>query len=77
MCRPLDTPEELAAVLRLEVSTVHRLAREKRIPSIRVTRKSVRFVLADVLAALGVRQEVPVEARGQEAAAPPASGLAP
>lgn len=46
------TARQLAAVLQVSESTVHRLAREGRIPSVRLTPRLVRFNLRAVLRAL-------------------------
>jgi excisionase family DNA binding protein len=62
----LKTAEELATLIRVETSTVHRLARQGRIPCIRVTRKTIRFILDDVLAAVGVPLKPQPEAAGRE-----------
>jgi predicted site-specific integrase-resolvase len=57
MVTEFKTAKELGAVVRLDPGTIHRLAREGRIPCVRVTRKTVRFILADVLEAIGVGRE--------------------
>lgn len=49
---PALTPDELAAQLSVTKETVLRWAREKRIPSIRPTRRLIRFDAADVRRAL-------------------------
>jgi excisionase family DNA binding protein len=46
------TARQLAAVLQVSESTVHRLAREGRIPSVRLTTRLVRFNLKAVCRAL-------------------------
>jgi len=46
------TARQLAAVLQVSESTVHRLAREGRIPSVRLTPRLVRFNLKAVFRAL-------------------------
>ena len=46
------TARQLASVLQVSESTVHRLAREGRIPSVRLTPRLVRFNLKAVLRAL-------------------------
>ncbi len=46
------TARQLAAVLQVSESTVHRLAREGRIPSVRLTPRLVRFNLKAVCRAL-------------------------
>ena len=49
---PYLTARQLAAVLQVSESTVRRLAREGRIPSVRLTSRLLRFNLASVTAAL-------------------------
>ena len=46
------TAEELGVRLRLKADTIVAWAREDRIPAIRLSKKVLRFRLADVLAAL-------------------------
>lgn len=46
------TARQLAAILQVSESTVRRLAREGRIPSVRLTPRLLRFRLAAVLQAL-------------------------
>lgn len=46
------TARQLAAILQVSESTVHRLAREGRIPSVRITPRLVRFNLKAVRHAL-------------------------
>ncbi len=46
------TARQLAAILQVSESTVRRLAREGRIPSIRLTSRLMRFHLPSVLSAL-------------------------
>ena len=48
----LLTARELASCLRVSADTVRTWARRGRIPTIRLSRKVVRYDLADVLAAL-------------------------
>lgn len=48
------TARQLAKVLQVSESTVRRLARKRRIPSVRVTPKIIRFHLDAVRAALDV-----------------------
>lgn len=48
----LETPETLARLYGVTVPTIRRWVREGRIPSIRPTRKVLRFRLADVERAL-------------------------
>jgi excisionase family DNA binding protein len=49
------TARQLAARLQVSETTVHRLAREGRIPAVRLTPRLVRFHLATVLEALDGR----------------------
>jgi len=49
------TARQLAARLQVSETTVHRLAREGRIPAVRLTPRLVRFHLAAVLEALDGR----------------------
>ena len=51
------TARQLAAVLQVSESTVRRLAREGRIPSIRLTARLLRFHLQTVLSALDGTQQ--------------------
>lgn len=48
----LLTAEELAAHLRMKSQTIRLWARSGKIPSCTLSRKAIRFVLSDVLAAL-------------------------
>jgi len=52
ICPNTLPPRELAAALRLTADTVRRLARENRIPAIRLSPKVIRFDPAAVAAAL-------------------------
>jgi excisionase family DNA binding protein len=61
----LKTVEEVAAVLRLKPTTIYRLARQGKIPSFKLSRKTIRFDLDAVLEAVGIRKPQP-EAAGQE-----------
>jgi excisionase family DNA binding protein len=52
------TARQLAGLLQVSESTVRRLAREGRIPSVRLTSRLMRFHLASVMSALdGTRQK--------------------
>jgi excisionase family DNA binding protein len=53
-----QTAEEVGAHLRLNADTVLGWARQGRIPFVRLSRKIVRFKLADVVAALEASQNV-------------------
>jgi excisionase family DNA binding protein len=53
----LSTAAEIADLLRVSVETVREWARQRRIPSIKLSAKAVRFNAADVLAAIKARQE--------------------
>jgi excisionase family DNA binding protein len=48
----LVTPRELAAFMQVSISTIYNWMKDERIPVIRVSRNTVRFSVADVLAAL-------------------------
>jgi excisionase family DNA binding protein len=50
------TADEIATAVRLAPSTIHNFARIGRIPAVRVSRKTIRFRLDDVMAALAVPQ---------------------
>ena len=55
------TAEELAELLRLSPGTIKQMARDGRIPSIRLSRKTLRFdvkAVAAALSALAVEKEV-------------------
>jgi len=52
------TARQLAEVLQVSESTVHRLRRSGRIPAITLTERLIRFNLKDVKAALGVGRPV-------------------
>jgi hypothetical protein len=65
MISELKTAEEVGAVVRLDAATVHRLARLGRIPSLRLSKKTVRFDLAAVLAAMGAPTKSRPKAIGQ------------
>jgi excisionase family DNA binding protein len=58
------TARQLAEVLKVSESTVRRLAREGRIPAVRVTPRLLRFQLKSVLQALGPRRVAPQTRRG-------------
>ncbi len=49
---PLSAASEISPTVRLKTSTILSLARRKVIPSIRLGRKTVRFRLSEVIAAL-------------------------
>lgn len=51
---PLVTAQEIAEILGVTEATVRGWAREGRIPSLRLTPRTVRFVPSRVFAALGV-----------------------
>lgn len=51
------TARQLAAILQVSESTVRRLAREGRIPSIRLTARLLRFHLQSVMNALDATQQ--------------------
>lgn len=53
------TARQLAAILQVSESTVRRLAREGRIPSIRLTARLLRFHLQSVMNALDGTQHKP------------------
>jgi excisionase family DNA binding protein len=65
------TARQLAAILQVSESTVRRLAREGRIPSVRITSRLTRFNLKAVLKALDgtPQQQRTRSARRQEAEA--------
>ena len=45
---PLMDVEQLAAYLRVHANSVYRLVRSKRIPHVRMSRKTIRFRKADI-----------------------------
>lgn len=49
------TARQLAEILQVSESTIHRLRRQGRIPAILLTKRLIRFNLRDVKAALGYR----------------------
>ncbi|HEX8178579.1 MAG TPA: helix-turn-helix domain-containing protein [Pyrinomonadaceae bacterium] len=61
------TARQLAAYLQVSESTVHRLAREGRIPAVRLTPRLVRFHLPSVLEALDGRNGKQAKRRGAAA----------
>jgi excisionase family DNA binding protein len=60
------TARQLAAVLQVSESTVRRLAREGRIPSVRLTPRLIRFNLKAVYRALDGDSHAPRRKRGEE-----------
>lgn len=52
----LLTPEELAEILSIRPLVVRRLANNGFIPAIRLTKRTLRFRIDDVLAAMAERQ---------------------
>jgi excisionase family DNA binding protein len=59
------TAEELGAYLRLKPNTVVAWARQGRIPFQRLSRKIIRFRLADVVAALEICSSIDTAEKGQ------------
>jgi excisionase family DNA binding protein len=57
------TARQLAAILQVSESTVRRLAREGRIPSIRLTARLLRFHLNSVMSALDGTQQTKTRTR--------------
>ncbi|HYO98758.1 MAG TPA: helix-turn-helix domain-containing protein [Pyrinomonadaceae bacterium] len=64
------TARQLAGILQVSESTVRRLAREGRIPSIRLTARLLRFHLQSVMSALDGTQQ---KSRARRTPAHPAS----